>query len=374
MPSGAGPAAALPRPIEGWQPASFLERGVAVPFTTPQLAGARLRASERGGLELVVPNISGALGVYILPWEGVPALCSPTLHDRRLTERLAAVRRVSPAAVRQAARDVAAEGLAGREAAAAAAAARLRAEEQRRLANYEMLVLLVQQTEPQEPGRVPPEQEARAALEQRARAALTGLAPRFGRSTEALTIMLEELAALFGPIGIGRQAAAARLPLAMAGLAALADGLRVWQEQAGAGDGVDAERVEAAARAMLPLAAAALAEAQALLDNLPALLRDWAADPAAVTRRAGEADWLLDGWQRICLLWQHDDERISRAATLAEMVELVPVLPRAGVGDGAAPRLCRRSPRVEGWRSALAFQDLVARNEMLRTLAPDGPG
>ena len=34
---------------QAYQPATFLERGVAMPFTTPQLAGARGRPDLRGG-------------------------------------------------------------------------------------------------------------------------------------------------------------------------------------------------------------------------------------------------------------------------------------------------------------------------------------
>ena len=33
--------------IQSLKPASFLERGVAVPFTTPALAGARIRPADR---------------------------------------------------------------------------------------------------------------------------------------------------------------------------------------------------------------------------------------------------------------------------------------------------------------------------------------
>jgi hypothetical protein len=52
------------------------------------LAGARLRNSERTGIELVLQNPSGGRGVYILRWPGVQALCSPTLHDTVLFRRL----------------------------------------------------------------------------------------------------------------------------------------------------------------------------------------------------------------------------------------------------------------------------------------------
>jgi hypothetical protein len=39
----------LPKPIHGYQPSTFLERGVVVPYTTPHLAGGGCgRGSGRG--------------------------------------------------------------------------------------------------------------------------------------------------------------------------------------------------------------------------------------------------------------------------------------------------------------------------------------
>src|ERR1700712_5461419 len=52
-----------------YHPTTFLERGVAVPFTTPMLAGTRARPAEKQGLELVIPNPSGGRGVYIMAWD-----------------------------------------------------------------------------------------------------------------------------------------------------------------------------------------------------------------------------------------------------------------------------------------------------------------
>jgi len=98
---------------ETYQPASFVERGLDAPFTAPLLAGARLRALNRSGIELVVPNPSGGRGVYILPWNSARTLCRPTVHDLRLYEELRRVPALTPGSVRLAARVVAIQGLAG---------------------------------------------------------------------------------------------------------------------------------------------------------------------------------------------------------------------------------------------------------------------
>src|SRR4051794_14613092 len=104
-----------------YHPTTFLERGVLVPFTTPTLAAARARTSERSGLELIVANPAGGRGFYVMPWSGVQDFCRPTLHDRQIQERAAALSCVTPGSIRQICRDVAGEGDAGRGAPPAAA-------------------------------------------------------------------------------------------------------------------------------------------------------------------------------------------------------------------------------------------------------------
>ena len=82
-----------------YQPATFLDRGVTVPFTTPFLLGARIRPTEtRSGLELVISNPAGGRGFYIVPWAAMPEVCSPTLHDRRLWQRLEGPHQPAPVA------------------------------------------------------------------------------------------------------------------------------------------------------------------------------------------------------------------------------------------------------------------------------------
>jgi hypothetical protein len=381
MPQDAPQSLALPLPVQGWQPTTFLERGMVLPFTTPHLAGARLRPAERGGLELIVPNFAGGRGVYIVRWDAMEAMFGPTLHDRRLNEKLLAAPVVGPGTIRRMAREVAAEGLAGREAAVAAAAALAGEEQQRLIANLELLLELVRQTEPREPGWRPPEPCEREELERRVRAAVSKLATLLNHSAEAVTTMLEQLAMLFSPIGIGRQRATARLPRAIAELAALRTEMSDWQRACGEAGSADAALIEATADLTLGGARTALERAWALLQDFPAMMQRWAAEPAAMARLVGRTEWLLDGWERICLLWRAADERIGRPATLAEMATLAPAIPREAVTTVEtqmelqieALRHRRRVMPAEDWRTGITVPDLVCRNERLRALAPDGP-
>ena len=88
------------QPVDAFLPTTFLERGVAVPFTTPQLNGARARPGERNPLELVVQNPSGGRGVYILSWDHISSLYTLTLNDRRLIEAVVKLRGVTPDTIR----------------------------------------------------------------------------------------------------------------------------------------------------------------------------------------------------------------------------------------------------------------------------------
>jgi hypothetical protein len=114
--------------IQSYRPRSFRERGVAPPFTTRLLLGARLRQAQQAGapLEIVVPNPSGGRGVYILPWSSIGVLGRPTMHDvmlgRALCDCIAqADGRLSPKLLADAVSQTALQGLAGPLAAQAAA-------------------------------------------------------------------------------------------------------------------------------------------------------------------------------------------------------------------------------------------------------------
>ena len=372
----------LAKPIQGFQPSTFLERGIAVPFTTPALVGARLRPAERRGLELIVPNPAGGRGVYIVPWDGVQDLCSPTLHDRQLNARLDLLSVVTPGGLRRMACEVAAEGLAGRDAVAPARALLKQTEQDQLFATFELLLAVVRAVEQRDAGWLPPNIAERDALERRAQQALATMAPRVGRPAEDLMGILEELAVVFTGVGIGRQAAEARLPLMIAQLDALRRQMRLWQRACGEGGSPDAMLVDRTAELTASLARATLQDARGLLADLPRLFRAWANAPDDIVRLCARPEWLLDGWERICLLWQTADDGFGRPATLNEMVALIPTTPReasAWVEMDLEARLGglrhhrRKVASGEDWRTGVTVVDLIARNEKLRALSPAGP-
>lgn len=375
--------------ITEFEPATFLERGAAVPFTTPQLVGTRVRPGHRRGLEMVVPNLSGGRGVYVVPWTDLRDLCVPTLHDRQLSERLTRIGAITPSSIRQAALQVAAEGFAGEESAATAKASLGNEERQRLHANFELLLELLAQAEPRDAGWHPPHQAAPDQIEQRARRVVAGLVPQLDQSAEWIGAALERLSDRLSPIGIGRQADSARLHRLLRAVARLRENmaavrrggtLAAESDRAAEGEtedapsDADAAAIEASAEITLAIARPALAAARDLAADVVGLLRRWRVDSPGVERDVARPDWLLDGWERVCLLWDDDDPRIGRARTLAEMADLVPSPPAeaistASMGEEIARRARRHRRRVrlgEDWQTGVTILDMIVRNERLR--------
>lgn len=379
MSAQTGASFALPKPVMGYHPGTFLERGATVPFTTPHLNGARARPAPRGGLEFTVANPSGGRGLYIVPWEGVYALCRPTVHDCRLISLLSGMRGVTPGAIRAAARTIATEGLAGRAARSAAEEAMAIDDKARMMSNFQLLLELVNQVEAV--GRPGGNQDLDNAhdLERRARRAVAQIAPALQRSTEQVATCLEELAGLFSNVGVGRLAAGSRVPRIVAGLAELRDAMIAWARAHPDESGGDAARIAESAEVSLTCVRLVLADVHALTREMTGLLRRWLHDPQEISTLVARPDWLVDGWGRISLLWQTAD-MVGREPTLAEMASLIPAMPKEvadwclvpipTTSEGGSLSRRRSVTMLQDWRTGATVYDLIARNEHILAMAP----
>ena len=358
--------------VQAYHPATFLERGVLVPFTTPTLLGTRARPAERMNLELVIPNPSGGRGVYVLDWAAIGSLCRPTLHDRLLNERIATLRLVTPSAIRRIGREVAAQGLAGEDAMEAASRSEELERQERLVVNYLLLMALMAQVQQGEAGAADAPRGT-ADMQERARHTVATIAPRIGRSSVWLAAALEAIADMIVGVGVGMAGRTSRLARVMAQIQQSAVAIADWSgRQHSEYEAECAAMICAVAEVTLGLARTAVAQARALAADMVALLSAWSADPAPVARIATRPEWLLDGWEQICLLWQFAEDDAQRRAALAEMAGLVPVLPRE-VRDWAGyfieadqpVRLRRMIPLNEDWRTGATVFDLIARNEQI---------
>jgi hypothetical protein len=365
MPELSASDPSVPRPTLGYAPSTFLERGAVVPFTTPQLTGGRVRPADRGDLELIVGNPAGGRGVYIVPFQAVYALCSPTVHDRLLIKGVQELPSITPPAIRQVALDIAERGLAGRTAAAAAEVTRAAEGALRTATNFELLLMLMRQV-------LPDGGEADGDFQAKAKRAIEAVAPRLQLTADDVATQLEELAALFSPLGVGSGTIQARIPRGLATVARLRSEFSARLRGPPVIRSPDAELVLASAELTIACARATAEAATAMLSDLPALLRRLTTERASIAAKVARSDWVLDGWDRIALVWQQGGRDQDRL--FAELADLVPATPRE-VGEWvhapveSAAGLLRHNRRVvlnEDWRSGVSLHDLVARNERLR--------
>jgi hypothetical protein len=288
--------------------------------------------------------------------------CAPTLHDLKLAARLGGLPQVTPRAVRGAALAVAASGAAGRGARAAAEAALAAEREDHRAVIGTLLNHLVRQ---QMGAPCAPTE-----LDRQVKAVLLRLAPMLRRPAATLTLDIEALAgwlAAVVPCGSGAPRCT-RVVEDVAWLAAEVRGLPPAVHGRGAHT---ARLVVSAADSTLAMARRMLADANAQLNDVAALLAAWAADPASTADMIVRAEWMLDGWARLCLVWRETGLAARRGA-FAELALLVPVIPReaadlTGVSLDEASRQQLRAQVLGGadWQTGGLIHDLVARNERI---------
>jgi len=356
--------------IESHHPATFRSRGVAVPFTTPLLTGTRVRDSNKTGIELVVPNPSGGRGVYILDWAGVRTLGTPTVHDTVLIRRMARLTRLDPAGLRSVALEVARDGYAGRDAIPSAKQALADTAAQCLQAHFLLIVGLIEQVQP----TGAPFAAQIGDIDRRSSVILHRLTPLMGRSPAELNDALKAMGDAFAPVGLAAQGQEARIPRLLARMQETQDSLSGWL-RADTDNDLDGpgRAIARAMRTTIDIGQAILTLTRARLADPVGLLRQWCKDPESVMTIATRADWVLDGWEWLCLLWLSAGSNEHRRMALLDMAQLVSVLPtEAGawtdpvVPPEALQQPCRVTSRNDSWRSGGAAFALIGRNESLR--------
>jgi len=355
-----------PPPSENYQPHSFRERGLATAFTTPMLAGARVRPAAVGrSLEVIVPNPSGGRGVYVVEWDGVREMCAPTLHDGRLYYALDSHNRQHrafvPAEIRRLTRHILRQGFAGRPASLAAAAASHASDQLVADTHRGLLIRLAERAES-------------AVGHTQARQELAPIAREDRQDVDAITATVERLAHAVADLGIGAGTAASFVGRTLIELGDLVDAIGSAEPGSSLRTG-EAKFIISNAELTLSLARHATDAALARLHDLPRALAEWSRHPAVIQEAVARPEWLLDGWPRICLLSRTMLGQANAAATLAEMAMLVPPIPVQaddwlGLPPGTAtranpPQQGSHGMKLDGARVA----DLVARNEQLLGMA-----
>jgi hypothetical protein len=347
---------------------TFLEWGLSVPFTTPALAHARIRPTSRRAIELILPNLAGGKGSYVIDLGGAAGLFTLTVHDRLLIEALGTLPALTPAEVRRVVREVAATGAAGRAVRRSAEAAMDEDRTSSRLVEFAFLNALFSgaQDKPVAWHRL---REGDSAFRSYLRGRLAELAPRLGLGGEELLDALEEIAWAAAPVGVPGSPQPSRNEREIGRLAWLAETIKAWQS--GQREPLpSAEAVVACAERSLAVARRHHEASRQLLADVPALLAAWRTDAAAVAERLARVDWWLDGWQEACAVWEAvaRAERPAQRAAIEQIAGLIPFLAAAGAnGPNPIPRTEMNRPRRvrlhEDWRTGLEVAKGIAQSE-----------
>ncbi|MBI1207753.1 MAG: hypothetical protein GC191_10750 [Azospirillum sp.] len=350
------------------------ERGMAVPFTTPDLTQCRVRLDSGDRFEFLLPNFSGAKGRYVMPWRSVTAMMTTTLHDRALYEKMCEQRTHDPIKLRSAALEVAATGLAGPKAAQSAADA-LEADRQYQIMTNFLLVLELLKLVGLSPVDLIADGLASDAAQERIKAALRRVADRFRISHDDLYMRVEVLSGLVAAVGLPGAPEKGRLRLLVGSLTVYRDTMRQWAMT-------------------LPAELAELTEFQALVSDrthqlahhrievldqklaaVGSVVANWEGRVPALSREIREIAFLLDGWDYLIALCQEAAEKDAgeRQNLITEGFQMLPVIPRDQMLIADEKRMSglkaiqRRWVRAnEDWRAGVFDYDQVMKTEAIK--------
>jgi hypothetical protein len=199
-------------------------------------------------------------------------------------------------------------------------------------------------------------------------------ATRLGCTPAAIGRGLTALVWPFAAVGLDAEGDTPRLVGVLAGMHRLLADLAAWPEAGSGATGLAAELIRYL-QVSIACATVLLRDTRALPGNMMALLRGWLLAPAEALSQVERLDWLLDGWEPLCLLWQTAGQTGERRAALVEIATVAPVLPpqiQDWIGQTLEPAVLLPGWRVvslgDGWRTGSSAFALVARNEQLRAL------
>lgn len=368
---------------DNFWPNTFEERGAVVPFTTPVLAFSRLRMEEEHGLELLVPGLAGGRDTYVIPWRSVPSVFVMTVHDRALREEIEVCPTTTPTDIREASLKIESTGLAGPTTAHAAKQAANDDENDRLLTNFYLVSEAVRQLSGGKL-RIGPADLTTDVGRTRTKLILSRVAALFQITPDDFYARLEDWAGVVAPLGVPGLNYTCRQRQLMADLNAYADDVEGWSER-DMSDAADSARICARIAEETAGTARNLAAA---IDRYAANIRDtltqWAPSSGRIRALMDKLTWTLDGWGPVITMWREVDHSDREAAqeSIAEMLRLMPVMPRREVGSRArktwgdlSHALYRTRVRThEDWLSGKVDFELVLRLEKFKAAGHERAG
>lgn len=315
------------------QPATFQERGISIPFTTPLLSQARLRRDGDNRFEFLLPNFTVGKGTYVLPMKGLASVMTLTVHDRILFDHIETLDSHSPEQVRRAALGVQATGICGPEAAA-------RAVELLELdSQFLMLTQFILVTDLLKLVGIGAADLLRPGMsvedsKRMARQALAKVAAMVGIASDELASRVDDLGAVVAPVGLLHCPKPGRLRILNIRLEAFATEVAEWAELDGSEAAALGVHCGAVAQQTLIQVKQRLSRLDVICRDPMQIVHDGPRLRQEMADQVGRIAWLLDGWDFLLILWEnvrHANPSAKREL-MGELSCLLPVIPREEIG------------------------------------------
>lgn len=364
-----------PSVAEEFIPSTFAERGVAVPFTTPLLAQARLRLDRNEQFEFLLPNFTGGKGTYVMPWKTVPSMMTVTLHDRLLFDAISKLEGHSPETIRRASLEVQASGVAGPDAAITAGKLIDADNQQLVLTQFILVTELLKLVNIGAADLLRPGMTAEQS-KRMARNALAKVAQIVKVQPDALSTAVERLGEAVAPVGLPQCPQSGRLRALATRLDEFCNDLERWSNLDISDASELADFIAGVARHTLELVKMRLVQLDKVCADPKQIIHDEPRFRAAIMTHVSRISWLLDGWDFILAMWDsvRDTPGEPQQTMVADISRLVPVIPKEEIAMAAdsfdmdaLAKIQRRWVRMnEDWRTGALDMPAVMRMESLK--------
>lgn len=357
-------------------PATFQERGISIPFTTPLLSQARLRRDANNRFEFLLPNFTAGKGIYVLPMKGLSSMMTLTLHDKMLFEEIDALESHSPELVRTVVLGVQATGICGPEAAAHAAELLDQDAQFLVLTQFilvtELLKLVgIGAADLMRPGMTTDDSKRMA------RKALAKVAGMVGIPPDDLALRVDDLGAVVAPVGLPQCPRLGRLRQVAHRLQRFTEQMQDWSERELSDAAPLGAHCANVARHTLGLVQQRLTRLDGMCQDAMQIVHDAPRLRGEMADQVTRIAWLLDGWDFLLILWENvqNANPAARREMVCDISRLLPAIPREEVATvltatldvDTINRLQRRWVRGnQDWRTGVLDLDAVMRLEAVK--------
>lgn len=358
-------------------PATFEERGVVAPFTTPTLAFARVRSDRNEGLEILIPGMSGGSGVYVIAWPSVREVFRMSVHDRVLHEAIADAKATTPRQMRRCANETAMTGLAGPDAVECAKAALQQEENERLLTNFYLINSVIDRLS-QSQAKLTVAELSSPQGQRKVRQILDDIARKLGASSEQIYRSLEIWSDLIAPLGLAVMPHECRLRRLLKRLEAFRLNATEWGRRSNADPDGLSFLASDVAKLTLMVGQPVVTEVDAHAGDLAATLAGWKTAEPAIRGRLDRLSWLLDGWEHVLTIWDGvlESPIWEQVEAMEEIVRMLPLVPKKeleqqkGSAWGDLENALRKFVKpMQSWQSGEVDVDLLLRVEQRRARA-----